>query len=445
MFRDLPSYAENRTSGYWGVDVPEHWREAPGLAVLKENRRKNDGLIEDQVLSLSYGKVVVKPAEKQRGLVPESYEGYQILDPGDIVVRPTDLQNDQTSIRIGHVRDRGIITSAYIGLRPTGEWTDDYAFQYLTVIDSSKRIYGMGSGLRQQLGWADLKRMPCLVPPAKEQAAIVKYLAHANARIDNAIAAKRRLIALLEEQKRTHIFEAFAARPLAETKRLRSFTGRPVGGSTPPTAEQRYFDRPDVEWHGPSSFGGGIELLPSTRRISDLAISDSVVPLIAPPALAVVVIGATCGKSALVKSPLATNQQVVSFPFSGPRCVPEFLAYQAKSFERQWRNSASTATMPILGVEVIRSTRFWLPDPATQWLVAEEITAILRKADSSIQATQWEISLLQEFRARLVADVVTGQMDVRAVAASLPDAPPAATVTGDVPAELDDLLENGDE
>lgn len=85
------------------------------------------------------------------------------------------------------MKERGIITSAYIGLRAHGgAWSDAYAYHYLAVVDSSKRIYGMGSGLRQQLGWPDLKRMPCLVPPPEEQAAIVKYLAHANARIDKA-------------------------------------------------------------------------------------------------------------------------------------------------------------------------------------------------------------------------------------------------------------------
>lgn len=107
MFRDLPRYPEMTVSQFWDAKVPSHWEVHPGLAVLKENRRKNVGLVESLVLSLSFGRVVVKPVEKQRGLVPDSYESYQILDPGDIIIRPTDLQNDQTSIRVGHVKDRG--------------------------------------------------------------------------------------------------------------------------------------------------------------------------------------------------------------------------------------------------------------------------------------------------------------------------------------------------
>ena len=160
MFRALPAYDATRPDDFWASHVPEHWQVVPGMAVVSENKRKNVGLAEDQVLSLSFGKVVVKPVEKQRGLVPESYEGYQVLDPGDIVIRPTDLQNDQRSIRVGMVRDRGIITSAYIGLQARQPWSTDYAYAYLATVDSTKRIYGMGSGLRQQLGWVDLKRMP---------------------------------------------------------------------------------------------------------------------------------------------------------------------------------------------------------------------------------------------------------------------------------------------
>ncbi len=74
MFRDLPRYPEMMVSQFWDATAPSHWEVHPGLAVLAENRRKNDGLIESQVLSLSFGRVVVKPVEKQRGLVPDSYE-----------------------------------------------------------------------------------------------------------------------------------------------------------------------------------------------------------------------------------------------------------------------------------------------------------------------------------------------------------------------------------
>jgi type I restriction enzyme S subunit len=99
---------------------------------------------EKTVLSLSYGRIVVKPPEKLHGLVPESFETYQIVNPGDIVIRTTDLQNDHTSLRIGMVRDRGIITSAYLALHLQSGVSSDFGFQFLNVWDASKAIYGYG-------------------------------------------------------------------------------------------------------------------------------------------------------------------------------------------------------------------------------------------------------------------------------------------------------------
>lgn len=113
MIDGLNPYPSIKVSGVpWLGDVPEHWEVLPALAVFKPRQVKNTGMIESTVLSLSYGRIIVKPTEKLRGLVPESFETYQVVDPGNIIVRTTDLQNDQTSLRIGHSQHRGIITSA---------------------------------------------------------------------------------------------------------------------------------------------------------------------------------------------------------------------------------------------------------------------------------------------------------------------------------------------
>ena len=120
MIADLKPYAEYKESGLpWLGQVPGHWETRPAFGAFEPNRERNHGTKEKTVLSLSYGRIVVKPADKLHGLVPESFETYQIVKPGDIVLRPTDLQNDHTSLRVGMVRDRGIITSAYLALRTT--------------------------------------------------------------------------------------------------------------------------------------------------------------------------------------------------------------------------------------------------------------------------------------------------------------------------------------
>ena len=95
------------------------------FGALEPNHERNDGMKEKTVLSLSYGRIVIKPPEKLHGLVPESFETYQVVNPGDIVLRTVDLRNDHTSLRVGMVRNRGIITSAYLALRATAADDED--------------------------------------------------------------------------------------------------------------------------------------------------------------------------------------------------------------------------------------------------------------------------------------------------------------------------------
>lgn len=198
----FPRYDQYKDSGVeWIGEVPAHWDIEPGFAVLTENKTKNIGLVEDTVLSLSYGKVIVKPPEKLTGLVPESFETYQIIQPNDIIIRPTDLQNDHTSLRTGLAKDHGIITSAYICLRPVSGQNPAYLHYLLHAFDLMKVFYGMGSGLRQNLDFRDFKRLKICVAPTEEQDRIANFLDQKTAEIDAAIAKKQRLIELLKEQK----------------------------------------------------------------------------------------------------------------------------------------------------------------------------------------------------------------------------------------------------
>ena len=205
----MQRYESYKPSGVkWLGDVPAHWEVRPGFTCFKENKDRNKGLVENTVLSLSYGRIVIKPEEKLTGLVPESFESYQLVKPGDIVIRTTDLQNDQTSLRVGYAKDKGMITSAYLGLRCHLEINPEYVFRLLESYDALKVFYGMGSGLRQNIDFWDFKRLPVPLPPRDEQDRIVVFLEQKTAEIDAAIAKKERLIELLEEQKRVLISKA---------------------------------------------------------------------------------------------------------------------------------------------------------------------------------------------------------------------------------------------
>lgn len=206
---EIPKYEAFKESDVdWLGLIPSGWNVKPGMVAFTESKRDNKGMKESRVLSLSYGRIIVKPEEKLVGLVPESFETYQLVDPGDIIVRCTDLQNDQTSLRTGLARDKGIITSAYLNLKVNQGYDARYMHYYLHALDTSKVLYKFGTGLRQNLSYIDFKRLPVLDIPLEWQVDIAKFLDKKTTQIDQAIAIKEQQIALLKERKQIIIQKA---------------------------------------------------------------------------------------------------------------------------------------------------------------------------------------------------------------------------------------------
>ncbi|MCK2168134.1 restriction endonuclease subunit S [Thalassospira xiamenensis] len=191
----------------WLGAVPSHWKVTPLFAIASERSEKNFGMQEDNLLSLSYGHIVEKSIETLDGLLPASFETYQIVYPDDIVMRLTDLQNDKRSLRSAIVKAKGIITSAYLALNPR---TVNPAFlsYLLRAYDLTKVFYSMGGGLRQSMKFTDVKRLPILLPEPVEQALIAKFLDRETAKIDDLVAEQERLIALLKEKRQAVISHA---------------------------------------------------------------------------------------------------------------------------------------------------------------------------------------------------------------------------------------------
>lgn len=192
----------------WFHEMPQEW----GIALLSQLfapvKCKNANLIETNLLSLSYGKIKQKDIDNNEGLVPANFEGYNIIENGDIVLRLTDLQNDQKSLRVGISTQRGIVTSAYVTIRPKQELCSKYFYYLLHSFDVCKGFYGMGGGIRQGLNWDELKFIKVLLPTFDEQVEIVAYLDEKCAAIDAAKERHTQIMAKLEEYKKSLIYNA---------------------------------------------------------------------------------------------------------------------------------------------------------------------------------------------------------------------------------------------
>lgn len=211
---------EMKDSGVeWIGKMPFNWQVKYLFQLVSQVKNKNNGLREKNLLSLSYGKIKRKDIETTDGLLPASFDGYNIIEEGDIVMRLTDLQNDHTSLRIGRATERGIITSAYTTVRPSKE-TSPFLYLALHSFDVKKGFYGMGAGVRQGLNYGEVKKVLVPVPPLSEQTAIAAYLDEKCATIDAIIVEAKSSIEGYKSWKASVIFETVTKglNPNAEMK-----------------------------------------------------------------------------------------------------------------------------------------------------------------------------------------------------------------------------------
>lgn len=206
--KGLNASVEMKNSGIEYVgEIPAHWHMHPVYYYFGERKNKNSLGKENNLLSLSYGRIIRKDINTSEGLLPESFSTYNVVEAGDIIIRPTDLQNDKRSLRTGLVTEHGIITSAYIGLMPIKRVNTAYFHYLLHAFDVMKVFYNMGNGVRQGLNFSEFSRLIVFEPMIEEQNAIVAYLDDKCSEIDRVIADKNEQLTTIEEYKKSLIYE----------------------------------------------------------------------------------------------------------------------------------------------------------------------------------------------------------------------------------------------
>ena len=443
---EIPSaYPAYRSSDVpWLGDVPEHWKILPGKACYSLKQVPNKGMQEATVLSLSYGQIKIKPEEKLHGLVPASFETYQVVEPGDIICRPTDLQNDWTSLRFGLSQHRGIITSAYMCFDTRTALEREYGYALLHAYDLKKVFYGLGSGLRQNLSWSDFKSLPCLVPSASDQIAIVRYLDHVDRRIQRYIRAKRKLIGLLEEQKQAVINQA-VTRGLDSNVRLKP-SGVEWLGDVPEHWEVCRLGQIARSFrtgpfgsilHQSDYIDDGIPVINPThmnrgRIVEDMqcSVPDSVANRLCHYRLEqhdlVFARRGELGRCALVRdreTGWLCGTGAIGVRVNYDEIEPEYLveALQGRWVGEYLSSLSVGSTMDNLNTGILRGIPLALPPIHEQKKILVGISEEGHSIDRALENSRRQIEMLEEYRTRLIADVVTGKLDVREAAVRLPE------------------------
>lgn len=456
MIHDLKPYPAYKDSGVpWLGEVPEHWKLQRTKTVLRERIQK--GFPDEPLLAATQTKGVVRK---------ELYENRTVLAQKDLhllkLVRVNDfvisLRSFQGGIEYAH--EQGIISPAYTILYPMEAQNHGFLawlFKSKPYIENlSLFVTGIREG--QNIDYVELSRSELPLPPLSEQSAIVRYLDYIDRRIRHYIRSKQKLIKLLEEQKQAIIHQA-VTRGLDPHVHLKP-SGIEWLEEIPEHWEEvklKFLSRKitDGEHISPPIVDEGIPLL-SAKDVRDWKIGYAVDKFVLPKLakkfwqrccplkgdLLVVSRGATIGRVAIVEDekPFCLMGSVILCQCR-EEYSNEFLYYALNAKHAQtslWFSSASSAQQAIY-IEDVAELRLPIPPIYERKLIVEYLMNLLSHIDSIIEKTQKEISLLREYRIRLIADVVTGKLDVREAVANLPEETDETESFDDSLPEDDDL------
>lgn len=420
----------------WFGNVPKDWQHRKIGNYFHQVKDKNNDLLEKNLLSLSYGSIIRRDINTSDGLLPANFSGYNIVLPGDIVLRMTDLQNDQKSLRTGYVKEKGIITSAYITIRPKNITliNSKYIHLLLHSFDITKGFYGMGNGVRQNVTYNDIKKLPIMLPTKEIQDKIIDLLEIKLKNINFIIDKTKQSIKELKRYKELIITEAVTKGLNQEVKMKDSGVmgfGKVVGswkkGKIKNIVSTKITDGPHetpqllnhgIPFVSAEAVKNGIINLQYKRgyiSVEDhIKFSGKVSPR--KNDIFIVKSGATTGNVGIVEteevfdiwSPLAlirVNKKVVNNKF-----VYYFLS--SDIFKNQVRLNWSFGTQQNIGMGVIERLNIFYPDLNEQQEIVSYLDKQTNKIDILISDKENVIKELENYEKSLIYEYVTGKKEV---------------------------------
>jgi type I restriction enzyme S subunit len=443
--RDLKPYPAMKDSRVpWLGQVPEHWRLQRMKTLLRERVQK--GFPNEPLLAATQSKGVVRKEqyESRTVLALKDLHLLKLVRVGDFVISLRSFQGG-----IEYAREQGIISPAYTVLYVTVPEMHGFLARLFKSTPYVENLSLFVTGIRQgqNIDYEKLARAQVPVPTPAEQAAIVRFLGHADRRIRRYIRAKQNLIKLLEQQKQAIIHRAVTCgfdanvpfKPSGldwvgdvpeqwDVRRLKSLVQR-IDHGVSPQAENYLAGRASWGVLKAGCVNRGVFREEEHKRLPSGFDID--------PSLAVrvgdVLVSRASGSPELVGS--VGRVRALSYrlilsdktfrPIFREGIEPDFmvLAMNSRYYREQVRQAISGAEglANNLPLSSLRSFRFVVPKKvAEQQFIVREVDATVSSLQATVVKAEREIALLREYRTRLVADVVTGKLDVREAAARLP-------------------------
>lgn len=213
-----PNVSLKPSGNNWIGDIPQHWGYERVEKYFHNNTSYNKDFQYKHAFKFFKGTIIYKDETFEEDEYQDTYEKYTIVEPNDIIINGLNLNYDFKSMRVGKVTENGIITSAYIVLRPYNNVYSDF-FNYLfKAFDYRKFFHGMGKGIRLTLSFNELRYFEIPVPPIDEQKKIAAYLDEKCAKIDAILEKINTEVERLKELKRSLINEVVTGQRAIETE-----------------------------------------------------------------------------------------------------------------------------------------------------------------------------------------------------------------------------------
>lgn len=201
---------EMKDSGIeWVGNIPVHWDTIPIRYLFAECRLKNILNQEKTALKFTYGTIIKKTNfdSDSDEYVANTMTNYTVVYPGTIMINGLNLNYDFVSQRVGLVKDRGAITSAYLAIVPGSRVVSEYANYQLKSWDYAKAFHNMGTGVRKTLDFSELGKKYFVTPSIEEQSKIVAFLDSKCKEIEAIIASKKQQLTVVDSYKKSLIYE----------------------------------------------------------------------------------------------------------------------------------------------------------------------------------------------------------------------------------------------
>ena len=429
MIAELKPYPEYRESALpWLGKVPEHWKQRRTKFLFKERIQK--GFPDEPLLAATQSKGVVRKDEYGSRTVTATKDLHllKLVEQGDYVIS---LRSFEGGIEVAH--SRGIISPAYTVLAPQKEASQGYYTYFFKSPDFIRSLTLFVTGIRegQNIDYERLSRAYLPLPPSDEQAAIVRFLGWANGQLEKAIRAKRKVITLLNEQKQVIIHRA-VTRGLDPSVPLKP-SGVPWLGDIPKHWEVRPI-KTLLRETDRRSLDGADTLLSLTRNRGLIPHSEMTEKMHSANTLVgykqykpgQIVMNRMQAWSGMFGSGAVfglVSPDYAVFDILGGHDVKFVLArLKAKDLVGQFAIASKGIGSGFnrLYTDRFGPIRITIPPIDEQYSIVAYIDRETNGLNSAISRFEREIELLREYRTRLVADVVTGKLDVREAAAKLP-------------------------